>query len=173
MKLVTPSYYKTFHCTADASEPPRWAQVHPSGTTLERTAYFLAAKDERVVAGSGATNSDGRPVVRVAQVGLGGPEFIATLTDWKIYGSMSTSLGWPGSPHLLIPTTEESAIGGPAVPPRTVIGLFDVTDPHFLPGQGELGYGPVSAAVVDGQGAVWMALTWSGELARVQARSLQ
>lgn len=161
------------HFTDYTSDTPRWAQVHPSGSTLEQTAYFLAASQERVVAGSGATNSDVLPGVRVAQIGLSGPEFVATLTDWKIYGSMSTSLVWPGTPHLLIPTTEEGAIGGPPVPPRTVIGLFDVSDPHFLPGQAELGYGPVSATVVDGRGAVWMALTWSGELARVRARSLQ
>jgi hypothetical protein len=161
------------HFTDYTSTTPRWAQIHPSGTTLEQTAYFLAASEDRVIAGSGATNSDGLPGVRVAQVGLSGPEFIATTTDWKIYGSMSTSLRWPGSPHVLIPTTEEGSIGGPPVLPRTVVGLFDVSDPHFLPGQADVGYGPVSAAVVDGQGAVWMALTWSGELARIRSPSLQ
>ncbi|MBK6687335.1 MAG: hypothetical protein IPG45_22890 [Deltaproteobacteria bacterium] len=158
------------HFTQYAADSPRWVQLANGATIAEKTPHFLVAHQGYVIAGSASGTTQGIPTLRTAQRTASGPEYLDSSADWMGYGSTSTGIPWPNSPYVLLPTTAEALPREEEPLPRTVAGLFDPRDQHFLPGRADLGYGPVSAAAADRSGAVWMTLTWTGELFRIRAR---
>lgn len=160
------------HFTEYAGPAPRWVQLAYGATITEKTPHFLATHLGYAIVGSASGNPRGIPALRTAQLTASGPTYLDDSADWMLYGSTSTGIPWPGSPYLLLPTTADGFPGEGDPLPRTIAGLFDPRDQHFLPGRAELGYGPVSGAAIDRSGAVWMTLTWTGELLRIRARPI-
>lgn len=158
------------HFTEYAGPSPRWVQLANAATITEKTPHFLVAHQGYAIVGAASGTTRGIPTLRTAELTAGGPVYLDSSTDWMLYGSTSTGIPWPNSPYVLIPTTAEGLPGEAEPAPRTVAGLFDPRDQHFLPGRAELGYGPVSGAAIDREGVVWMTLTWAGELVRIRAR---
>lgn len=159
------------HFTEYLGANPQWTRIAPGPTVLGKAPHFLTALDGRVVVSSGPGANSGRPALRTIELTASGPTYQDDSADWALHGTVTSGIRWPSSPYLLLPTTAEPDPASGPVPPRTIVGLFDPADQHFLPGRAELGYGPVSAATVDHEGAVWMALTWSGELVRIRDRA--